>query len=359
MFKNYLPALCALAIISLPTQADETDDIIHRIMSQKNIPGLQLVVIKDNRIVKSAEYGLADVEANTKVSKTTAFSIYSMTKAFTGVAIMQLVEQGKLQLNDQLGTHLPDLPQEWKQLTVQQIISHTSGLPEIIKGPLTELVGVGDDGSAWQTVQTLPMQSVPEQKFQYNQTGYVILKKIVEKYNSNAFEKFLAQGLTSTMPITKVNSFIGSGSTDTAVAKQYIYNGSGYQSLEINYSPLLWAAAGMKSTAIELAHFLIALQSGQILTPSTKMQMWQPAILANGKTAGFSSLENGYAAGWQILAREKNSAVSASGGNASTMVTYPEKKVSIIVLTNLLGAQPIEFADEIAIQFFDRRKNDK
>ena len=54
MFKNYLPALCALAIISLPTQADETDDIIHRIMSQKNIPGLQLVVIKDNRIVKSA-----------------------------------------------------------------------------------------------------------------------------------------------------------------------------------------------------------------------------------------------------------------------------------------------------------------
>ncbi|QSX38345.1 serine hydrolase domain-containing protein [Shewanella sedimentimangrovi] len=355
-FKNYFPALCALAIVSASTQADETDDIVYRIMSQRNIPGLQLVVIKDNCIVKSAEYGQADVEANTKVSKTTAFSIYSMTKAFTGVAIMQLVEQGKLQLDDQLGIHFPDLPQEWKQLTVQQILSHTSGLPEIIKGPLTELVGAGDDGSAWQTVQTLPMQSVPNERFQYNQTGYVILKKLVEKYNGDSFEKFLAQGLTSTMPITKANSFTESGSTPTAVAKQYISNGSGYQSLEINYSPLLWAAAGMKSTANELAHFLIALQSGQILTPSAKMQMWQPAVLANGKTAGFSSLENGYAAGWQVLAREKDPAVSSSGGNASTMVIYPEKNVSIIVLTNLLGSQPIEFTDEIANQFFDTRK---
>jgi CubicO group peptidase (beta-lactamase class C family) len=351
VFKNYLLALCALAIISAPTQADETDDIIHRIMSQRNIPGLQLVVIKNNRIVKSSEYGQADVEANNKVSKTTAFSLYSMTKAFTGVAIMQLVEQGKLQLDDQLGAHLADLPQEWKQLTVQQILSHTSGLPEIIKGPLTELVGAGDDDSAWQTVQTLPMQSVPEQRFQYNQTGYVILKKIVEKYNGNAFENFLAKGLTSTMPITKANSFTESGNTGAAVAKQYIPNGTGYQSLEINYSPLLWAAAGMKSTANELAHFLVALQSGQILTPSTKKQMWQAATLDSGKTAGFSSLENGYAAGWQVLAREKNSAVSSSGGNASTMVIYPEKNVSIIVLTNLLGAQPIEFVDEIAVQF--------
>lgn len=356
MFKNYLSALYALAIFSTPTQADEIDDIIHRIMSQRNIPGLQLVVIKDNRIVKSAEYGLADIETKTKVSKTTAFSLYSMTKAFTGVSIMQLVEQGKLQLDDQLGIHLTDLPKGWSQLTVQQILSHTSGLPKIIKGPLTELVGAGDDDSAWQTVQTLPMQSVPDQRFQYNQTGYVLLKKIVEKYNQNTFEKFLTQGLLSTMPITKSNSFTESGSYGKAVAKQYIHNGSGYQSLEISYSPLLWAAAGMKSTANELAYFLIKLQSGQILKSSTKMQMWQPAILANGKTAGFNSLENGYAAGWQVLAREKNSAVSSSGGNATTMVIYPEKNVSVIILTNLLGSQPIEFADEIAIQFFRTEK---
>ena len=359
IFKKCLPALCALAIISAPTQADETDDIIHRIMSQRDIPGLQLVVIKDNRIVKSGEYGLADVEANTKVSETTAFAINSMTKAFTGVAIMQLVEQGKLRLSDQLGTHLAELPKEWEQLTVQQILSHTSGLPEIIKGPLTELVGAGDDDTAWQTVQSLPMQSIPDQKFQYNQTGYVLLKKIIEKYSGNSFEKTLIQDLTSTMPITQVNSFAESVSTNQAVAKQYMLNDSGYQSVEINYSPLLWAAAGMKSTATELANFVISLQTDQVLKHSTKMRMWKPAVLTDGTKAGFSSLENGYAAGWQVLTREKNSAVSSSGGNASTMVIYPEQNISIIVLTNLLGSQPIQFVDEIAVQFFHNRKNDE
>lgn len=345
--------MCAFVIMPAPTYGDQTDDIVYRIMSQRNIPGLQLVVIKDNKIVKSGEYGVAVIESKSPVLKTTAFPISSMTKSFTGVAIMQLVEQGKLQLNDKLGVHLAELPQEWKQLTVQQILSHTSGLPEIVKGPLTELVGTGDDDSAWKTVQTLPMQSLPDERFQYIQTGYVILKKIVEKYSGMSYDKFLEQGLISTMSVTREKSFTESGNASTSIAKQYLFDGSGYKSLSISYSPLLWAAAGMKSTATELAHFLISLQSGQVLKHTTIIKMWQPAVLANGKTAGFSALENGYAAGWQVLARTTNPAVSSSGANASTMVVYPENSVSIIVLTNLLGALPITFVDELAFQYFD------
>lgn len=356
MFKKFTQIMCIFAIMSVEAHADETDDIIHRIMSQKNIPGLQLVVIKDNKIVKSGEYGVADVEAKSQVLKTTAFPINSMTKAFTGVVVMQLVEKGKLQLDDQLGAHLTDLPPEWKQLTIRQILSHTSGLPEILKGPLTELVGAGDDDSAWATVQTLPMQSKPNEKFQYNQTGYVILKRIIEKYSDTSYKEFLDNGLISSMPITRKSSFSAFEKTSTAIAKQYIFNGSDHQSLSIDFSPLLWTAAGMKSTATELAHFVISLQSGHILKNATKMQMWQPTVLSNGKTSGFSKLENGYAAGWQVLVRETNPAVSSSGADASTIIIYPENNVSIILLTNLIGAKPIKFIDEIAVKYFDKQK---
>jgi len=93
--------------------------------------GLKLAVVKNNNIVKTGNYGLANIQDSIAVDSETVFSINSMNKAFTGVAVMQLVENGKLNLEDPISKYLDNLPNTWRNITVRQIVTHQSGLPEI------------------------------------------------------------------------------------------------------------------------------------------------------------------------------------------------------------------------------------
>ena len=108
----------------------------------------------------------------------------------------------------------------------------------------------------------------------------------------------------------------------------------------------------MSATATELAQYAIALEQEKLLDKKYLKELWTPTRLNNGKTAGFSELENGYALGWQTILREQHPAVSASGGDSNSTVIYPEDNLAIIVLTNKLGSLPIFFIDEIAGFYF-------
>ena len=158
-------------------EADEIDDYIKQQMSDRRIPGLQLAIVRDNKIVKTANYGVANIQDSVAVTDNTVFTINSMTKAFTGVAIVQLVEQGKLALDVGISTYLADLPEAWHGLTIKQLMSHTSGLPTIL-GNWANLMGAPDFDTAWELVQKKPMEFTSDSNFKYNQTGYVLLGKI-------------------------------------------------------------------------------------------------------------------------------------------------------------------------------------
>ena len=111
----------------------------------------------------------------------------------------------------------------------------------------------------------------------------------------------------------------------------------------------LQTAAGMSSTAKEMAAWIIALQSGKLLMQDTSMKLlWQPARLNNGKTGGFSTLLNGYAVGWPIITRDEYPAAAAVGGGRSAVFVYPQDDLSVVVLTNLAGGAPDVFIDELA-----------
>lgn len=105
----------------------------------------------------------------------------------------------------------------------------------------------------------------------------------------------------------------------------------------------------MSSTATELANYLVSLQQGKLVKELD--MLWTPVKLNNGRTEAFNNKENGYAMGWQVTQRKYHPAISASGGDAVTVITYPEDKVSVIVLTNLLGGLPISFVDDIAAYY--------
>ena len=335
------------------SQKDSIDTFIVSQMEYRKIPGLQLAVVKNNRIVKMTSYGLANIEDSIVVDNETVFSINSITKAFVGIAVMQLVEQDKLGLNAVISTYLSDLPDTWKSLTLKQLLTHTSGLPAIMNGDTGDLISDKGIKASWELVKTLPMNSEPNTKFEYNQLGYVLVGKIIEQVSDQSFIDYITQNQLQRVKMkrTEEAGFSNLNNVIRHSARRYTY----YYDEHISnikpayFAPMLQAAAGMGSTAQEIANWLIALQNGQLLNhPSSIRILWAPAVLNNGKTQGFNNLLNGYALGWPVVNRTEHPAVAPTGGNRGSFFLYPDDDLSIIVLTNLMGGLPSKFIDGIA-----------
>ena len=128
-------------------------------MAAKRIPGMQIAVVRDGRIVLSEAYGVANIEHQVPVTHDTVFPINSATKSFTGVAAMQLVEAGKLDLEAPVSRYIDNLPAAWRPIRIRQLLAHTSGLPDIVGGK--GMIGGGGEAEAWAAVKALPMDGKP------------------------------------------------------------------------------------------------------------------------------------------------------------------------------------------------------
>jgi CubicO group peptidase (beta-lactamase class C family) len=205
--KTSLPRTRLLAIILCcltPSCArpDKTDDYIDRVMTERQIPGLQLAVVRSGRIVKTGNYGLSNLQDSVSVTNETLFPINSMTKAFTGVAIMQLAQDDRLSIDDAIGTHLPELPPQWRKLTIRQLMSHTSGLPDILRGK-AKLIVADDPEESWSAVQSQPMQFEANTRFSYNQTGYILLGTLIDKLSEQSFIQFITDQQLQPLKMTR------------------------------------------------------------------------------------------------------------------------------------------------------------
>lgn len=342
-------SIAFLSILNFSANADEIDDFLLKKMQDKKIPGLQVAIIKNNKIIKTANYGIANIQDNIAVTDNTVFTINSMTKSFVGVAIMQLVEKGKLALSDKVSSYISDLPDAWLGITIKQLLTNTSGLPKIELG--TSLISPKGAEASWGLVKTLPLAAKANTQFQYTSTNYVLLGKIITQVSGKSFTDFITQNqlIKVGMKRTESAGFTHFQGVIPHQARGYTYFGNELTTIQYEFPPFLRAAAGMNSNVKEMAQWAVALQGGQLLSePSSLKQLWSPAVLDNGKTEGFDRLLNGYALGWQVIDRVEHPAVTSVGGDRSALVIYPEDDLSIIVLTNLMGASPQSFIDEIA-----------
>ena len=360
---QYIKKACIAILIFTVTNAvyaqqDSIDVFVKNVMHQRKIPGLQLAIVRDGKIIKTGNYGLANVQDSIPVSDNTVFTINSITKAFTGVAIMQLVEAGKLNLSAPVSTYLPDLPETWRAVTIQQLLSHTSGIPDIVDEEEAVLIARGAE-EAWTKVLALPIDFKPGEKFSYNQTNYLLLGQIIDTLSGMPFTDFIIKEQLQKAGMTKtINA--GFGATKDVIphaAAGYVYRKNKLNNMFFSFPPPLQTAAGMSSTATEMAYWIIALQNQQLLKDKSSLStLWKPAILNNGKTGGFNNLLNGYAAGWPVIVRAKHPAAAPVGGGRSALFVYMDDNLSIIVLTNLAGGSPDVFIDELAGLFIPGMK---
>jgi len=175
---------------SVETANQQTRQFIGQTMDALRIPGLQIAVVKDGKVVLSDSHGLANVENALPATRATRFPLNSATKSFTAVAMMQLAEAGKVNLDAPISAYLADLPDAWRSVRVRQLLAHTSGLPDILDAQ--GLLGGGTEAAAWTAVTQRPVDAAPGTRFTYNQTNYVLLARIIAAQAAMPYDRYVA-----------------------------------------------------------------------------------------------------------------------------------------------------------------------
>ena len=334
-------------------KTDNVESLLRREMQERRIPGLQVAVVRRGKIILLRSFGIANIQNSIPVTNKSIFAINSCTKAFTGVAIMQLAEEGKIDLSAPVSSYLDGLPVSWQPVTIRQLLTHVSGLPNILSilDPNTgKLTGRDSEDSAWAKVQAMPMEFPAGERFSYNQTNYVLLGKLIDKYSGQPFARFFSerQFQVAGMP----NTVFGDSRDvipNQTPSYRYVRNIDGHALSEdrlvfaySEFPPFRRTASGLNSTAEDIAHWIIALQEGKLLkTKAALNTLWTAGKYNNGAATQ-------WALGWVTKPRPKHSAIIATGGGRSAFFVYPDDDVAVVVLTNLAGAFPEEFIDELA-----------
>ena len=185
-----LLVLCPPAV-----RADPIDDYVAGELAKHHVPGIAIAVVKDGKPVKVKGYGLADVEHGVPVTADTVFQLASVTKQFTAAAVMLLVEDGKLSLEDAVSKHVDDLPEAWRKVTVRQLLNHTSGIPNYTSSPDYERMSFDDvkPEDVFKLVRDKPLEFEPGARHAYSNTGYYLLGMVIGHAGGKPYGQFVAE----------------------------------------------------------------------------------------------------------------------------------------------------------------------
>lgn len=201
MFRIFLLLTCVgLSFSSLAQQNNNTststlsekiDQYIQRIQKRHDVPGVALAVIKDGKVIHRKNYGYANLEHRVPVSDQSLFRLYSLSKPIVVVGLFSLIEKGKLSLEDKVSDYMTGLPETWQKIQIKHLLSHSSGLPDMGQ-PYDEVKDLSEEAQK-QRVFALPLAFDPGEHYQYNQTNFWLLQRIIEKGSQSSLSDFITK----------------------------------------------------------------------------------------------------------------------------------------------------------------------
>jgi CubicO group peptidase (beta-lactamase class C family) len=322
-----------------------TDAFVRTEMEKRKIPGLAIVVLREGKPVKTQGYGLADIENDIPVRTNTVFQIQSITKQFVAMAIMMLVEEGKLKVDDPVSKYLDGTPETWKTITLRHLLTHTSGIKDFINEPTQSLRLDVTEEEVLHATAPRPLNFAVGEKYAYSNTNYHLLGMIIHKLTGKTWGEFVEERICRPL-----------GMKSTRVYSQYdvvARRARGYRPTRtgcvngeyIAPTVLAYAGGGLLSTVEDMARWDAALYTDKLVKKATLDEMWTSGLLNNGKMAG-------YGFGWAVGVSHGHRFVEHGGahmtGFNSHILRYPDDKLTVIVLANLAGANPHTIARGIA-----------
>ena len=313
------------------------DDFVGAEMREQRIPGLELEVLRDGKVVKAQGYGLANVELDVAVKPETVFQTGSVGKQFTATAVMMLVEEGKVGLDDKLSKYLAGTPAAWKAVTVRNLLTHTSGIADYTDSTYTKAGGLinlrGDytEAELYQKLTQLPLTFETGTKWKYSNTGYVLLGFVIHKVTGEFYGDFLQE---------RIFRPLGMSATRIISEADIVPNrASGYELVKGEIKNQEWVSATLNTTAdgalytnvVDLGKWDAALYTERLLKRGSFEQMWTQVRLKDGKTYP-------YGFGWFLNEVNGHRLIEHDGawqGFTMNISRYVDDRLTVIVMTNL------------------------
>jgi len=352
---------CALicgAVFAAPThdlteeQMSAIDHYADAEMKREHVVGIAVGIYSRGQILLAKGYGQANIELNVPVKAETIFQSGSVGKQFTSAAIMMLVEEGKIGLDDSIVKYFPNAPPSWQAIRVKNLLSHTSGLSEYETderagpmGPFYIRLDFTEDELV-NKVEALPIEFKPGDKWDYRNTNYMLLGVIIHKVTGSFYADYLQQ---------RVFTPLGMSSTRLISEADIIPNrSSGYETKGDKIQNQSWVSPTFNSTAdgalyfnvLDLAKWDAALYGTKLLKQSSLDQTWTVFSLNDGKPNSAN-----YGFGWEITSVNGHKQIDHGGawqGFRCHILRYPDDSVSVVVLANSDSASPQQFAHVIA-----------
>ncbi len=335
----------AKAVVAAPapvaTKADvaqRIDGQVAQVMQRYGVPGAAIAVIVDGKRVYTRAYGLRDREQGLPVRADTLFEIGSITKQFTAAAIVQLQEADKLRLDDPLARYLPDAPHA-DEVTLRQLLTHTSGLHEYFDGPEQEVDDLVTRPVTFEQliarIADLPLDFPPGSRRAYSNTGYALLGKVIEVVSGERYRDYLQHhiltplGMTHTVTLADTDRLAG-------MAVGYRHEQGVLQRSPYFHPDWSGAAGFLVSTLEDLARWDAGLRGGKVVSPAGYAQMTTSFVATDGNSIG-------YGLGLFVDSVYGQARIGHTGGAQGFTTAdeyFPELGLRVLAFTNLGDKKP-------------------
>ena len=324
----------ALLLAATTSFADAKTDQVEKLIAEhikaNRIPGLSVAIVRNGKVEFAKGYGMANLEHEVRATPETVFQIGSVTKQFTATAVMMLVEEGKVSLSDPFSKYYDDAPEAWKDVTVWHLLNHTSGIRSYT-GLLTAIDKMRDPvvfGKFVDLLRPIKMDFVPGADWKYNNSGYILLGRVIEQASGKRYADFLKERIFDPlgMSATRVNRW------DVLIPHRAQGYTTAPSTANAPYVDLSWPgpAGSLVSTVLDLAKWDASLYVEKLLKRSSFDQMYTPTKLTSGK-------EVPYGFGWSTKLVNGVRLIEHGGGipgfNAQ-ISRFPGEKLTVIVLAN-------------------------
>ncbi len=312
--------------------------------NRPDVPGASVQIMQGGDILFEKGYGLRDLESSQPVTKHSNFRLASLSKQFTAMAAAILLADGKLTQEMTLQEIFSDFPDYGKRVKVGHLIHHTSGLKDyeslIPSGHTKQVL----DADVLEMVKRQPTTIfAPGSRYQYSNTGYVVLAQVVEKISGVSFASFVKARIFDPLWMKRSEVYQGSGDTISERAYGYTANGSGFKRTDQSVTSATQGDGGIYTSIADLFFWNRALDGNPLLPTNLQNEIFKPGTLNNGSPVN-------YGFGWELGSYRGLKCFSHTGstiGFRTAIQRYPDKQFSVLVLVNRAGAAPWDIARAI------------